>query len=194
MAIRITAVLPPNPKAGFGNPASGRTTLILPQNNLPPNDFRATLRARWAANRAAHRERMDTMGYLIKPLDVKVARASSVEIPAEMVKELEEFYAYLTEHPTHIGHVTFDTAEERKSFGKLAKAWGLTRDAGTLIYRQLPGKGLTDKELRFTLKPAEDKPETGETADTTDADAATDAVPAPEGKTAVSTDGGKVRK
>lgn len=146
MAHRLTLVpLHVTPaRRGFALP---RKRIIDAETELPPGDFRATLRARWAANRAAQRVKEETMGYTITPL-VTVASAAAVVVSDEQAAEFKEFYDHLTKNPGQVGLVTFDTADEAKPFMSALKSWAV---GNKLIARQLPGKDLPPTQVKFSI-------------------------------------------
>jgi hypothetical protein len=103
------------------------------------------------SQRGSHKQKGQKMAHKIMARQ-SVSAASVTEIPAEVAEEIEGLFAHLTEHPDQEGYGEFDTAEERLTFVKQAKAYCEGREAGILKFRQLPSKNLPATVLRFSLK------------------------------------------
>jgi hypothetical protein len=105
------------------------------------------------------------MARLVKPvLAAKPGLGSTLEVPADVIEEIEGLFAYMTENPGHEGFVTFDDDEnlekDKALWLRQVRSYCATREAGALKFRQLPSKHLNKTEIRFSL--ARDIPKDGE--------------------------------
>lgn len=85
---------------------------------------------------------------------VPITTGSAVEQPStEEIKELEELWAYLIEHPGYHAHWIGDSAEAMLAYKRRANAYLRNRPEGALTLTQIRRQNLPANEMKFTLKP-----------------------------------------
>ena len=76
---------------------------------------------------------------------------ATIEVPAEVAKDIEDAYAYLREHDGQEATADFDTADERNEWLRQVRYYCQTREAGVLKFRQLPSKTMPGEMIRFQI-------------------------------------------
>lgn len=76
-----------------------------------------------------------------------------VEVPEDVAAELEQLYSHLVENPGQLPLITADDPSELRKWLAQAKAWGETRDGGTLEVRKSPKHGLPDNQAVVRIRP-----------------------------------------
>lgn len=89
------------------------------------------------------------------PVSINVRQSTTtsaaVEIPASVVKEVEQLYAELSKAPGSEAAIVFKDQDERLQWTAQARAYCSTREKGALKLRQLPSKNLPENEARFSI-------------------------------------------
>lgn len=76
---------------------------------------------------------------------------STVDVPDEVKKEVEQIFAQLKKSPGTEAHLGWDTEDERLTWTRQARAYCSTREAGALRFRQLPSRNLPATEGRYQV-------------------------------------------
>jgi hypothetical protein len=72
---------------------------------------------------------------------------------AEEIKELEELWAYFTEHDGEWAFWEGKTKDERESYKRKANNYLRTRKEGALKLRQIRRQNLPEHQMKFIIEP-----------------------------------------